>query len=275
MPKKNERVHFERARITISHSARRSHFHNSFELYYLLEGECQYHIGKSKLTLRPHELLLVPPGLPHKTTYENLTFHRILLNFPPEYMNMGRLPALSAYFPYHAFLADEEDAAALEEIFARIEAECRRQDAYTKELLMGYLNEIFSLVLRHAGKVKAVSRTERSLVIEDAMAHIAEHYATELSLAEMARRFLMSESRFSRLFKAETGFGFKEYLTSVRIKEANRYLSATSLSVSEVAEACGFHDSNYFSTVFRRVHGVSPLAFRKKHTKEALADWMY
>jgi AraC-like DNA-binding protein len=73
----------------------------------------------------------------------------------------------------------------------------------------------------------------------------------------------MSESRFSRVFKEVVGIGYKEYLNSVRLNQANRLLLNTSQSVSDIAYACGFNDSNYFSTFFKKTNGMSPLEFRK------------
>ena len=89
------------------------------------------------------------------------------------------------------------------------------------------------------------------------------NYAENLTLESMARRAMVSESHFSRLFKSTTSIGFKEYLNMLRIREAQRLLLNTCASVCEIAFSCGFNDSHYFSTHFKSGHGVSPLGFRR------------
>jgi AraC-like DNA-binding protein len=60
-----------------------------------------------------------------------------------------------------------------------------------------------------------------------------------------------------------TGFGFLDYLTQIRLQEAQRLLRTTALSLSDISEMCGFSGSNYFGDVFRRYTGLSPSAYRK------------
>ena len=78
----------------------------------------------------------------------------------------------------------------------------------------------------------------------------------------------MERTYFSKRFKALTGFGFWEYVTQTRLKEAERLLSETDISIGSVAELCGFSGSNYFGDVFCRWKGVSPTQYRKQCRKE-------
>ena len=78
----------------------------------------------------------------------------------------------------------------------------------------------------------------------------------------MAKQFSISRSYLSKKFKQTTGFGFKEYLLNVRIKEACRLLLETNHSITDIAFACGFNDSNYFGDAFRRIKGISPNKYR-------------
>ena len=73
----------------------------------------------------------------------------------------------------------------------------------------------------------------------------------------------MSPAYFSRKFKSVTGFGFKEYLTNIRIREAAQLLINTGKSVTDIALECGFGDGNYFGDAFKKIKGISPRDFRK------------
>ena len=98
--------------------------------------------------------------------------------------------------------------------------------------------------------------------------YIYENYDKKLSLEDMSDKFHISRSYLSKKFKAVTGFGFKEYIVNVRIKNACRLLLETNKSITDIAFECGFNDSNYFGDAFRHVKGVSPNKYRKN--KEAI-----
>ena len=58
--------------------------------------------------------------------------------------------------------------------------------------------------------------------------------------------------------------GIREYITVLRIEDAKELLTRSNLTVSEIAYAVGFSDSNYFSSQFKQAVGVSPLCYKKK-----------
>ena len=100
-------------------------------------------------------------------------------------------------------------------------------------------------------------------IIQKAANYIFNHYDKPISLSGISDMLHLNRSYFSKKFKQTTGIGFKEYLTSIRIKHAEMLLLESDMSVTEIALSCGFTDSNYFGDVFRHVNGVSPLAYRK------------
>jgi AraC-like DNA-binding protein len=74
----------------------------------------------------------------------------------------------------------------------------------------------------------------------------------------------MSYSYFSRYFKSLIGKTFSEYLTYVRITEAEKMLLTTDLNITEVALESGYSNSSYFIAQFRVMKGMSPRQFKKK-----------
>lgn len=99
--------------------------------------------------------------------------------------------------------------------------------------------------------------------IQKAASYIYHHFREPLTLELVAERVHMSPAYFSRRFKKLTGFGYKEYLNYVRLKEASRMLLETELSVADIAQLCGFSDGNYFGDLFKKEKGISPREYRK------------
>jgi AraC-like DNA-binding protein len=79
----------------------------------------------------------------------------------------------------------------------------------------------------------------------------------------VAGRFFISPEHFSRIFKRETGFNFSEYLNLLRLKRAETLLRQLNTApITQIAQSCGFNDSNYFSVQFKKLYGISPKKFQ-------------
>ena len=55
------------------------------------------------------------------------------------------------------------------------------------------------------------------------------------------------------------------YLASLRVNRARHLLETTDLSISDIAQTCGFYDHSHFVRVFRRERGVTPGEYRQQH----------
>ena len=93
---------------------------------------------------------------------------------------------------------------------------------------------------------------------------VEEHFCDPLSLTEVADMVYLSPSYFSRQFKQVTNMTFVEYLTHRRITHAKQLLRLTDLPVDLIAEESGFRRASYFATLFHRIQGQSPSAYRRR-----------
>jgi AraC-like DNA-binding protein len=90
-----------------------------------------------------------------------------------------------------------------------------------------------------------------------------EHIETTLTIDELARQAGLSATHFSRLFSQQTGSPPMEYFIHLKIQRACRYLTFTRSSIKEISLTLGYSDQYYFSRIFHKVVGVSPLAYRQ------------
>lgn len=83
-----------------------------------------------------------------------------------------------------------------------------------------------------------------------------------IPVRELAQRVRLSTGHFIRLFKAETTLSPKQYVRSLRMKEAENLMYASFLSVKEVAACLGVGDRSHFSRDFKKFHGRNPTSLR-------------
>lgn len=100
--------------------------------------------------------------------------------------------------------------------------------------------------------------------LENAVERIYKNYAKRLTVEQILEDAPLSKYYFMRLFKEYTGQSPYEFLLYVRINEGKRLLRDSGLSVEEIARTVGFADANGFIRAFRRLCGITPLAFRQR-----------
>ena len=89
-----------------------------------------------------------------------------------------------------------------------------------------------------------------------------------VTIDSIAATCYCSKSMVSHLFKKRTGMSVNQYILKLRIERAEWLLLNTEMSVTDIAYATGYSDSNYFIYVFTKTHGISPLRYRKAFQKK-------
>lgn len=100
--------------------------------------------------------------------------------------------------------------------------------------------------------------------ISEVCEYVNRNYGDDIKVSEMAEMTNLSYSYFSRVFKQYMNKSFSEYLSYVRISNAERILSSTDKAITEVAMECGFSATSYFIKQFKQQKGISPKQYRKK-----------
>jgi AraC-like DNA-binding protein len=240
---------------------RDDHYHPHHELYYLVEGECKYFIGNSTYEIKSGDLVIIPPRVIHRTIYNGKFRRRVLINCPASYIpepvlrQMGEIPHI---------LRNPEIIEELQRYFKLIEKEYVTNDPFAQTMLRCYARELYVLIARSEipSRVEAVTNDTVAFVLD----HVRAHYSERITLEDMAKRCAVSMSHLSKTFKAETGLGFSDYLSTLRLEKAETLLKVNKdMSITDVAFACGFNDSNYFSDKFKKEFGISPLKYKKQN----------
>jgi two-component system response regulator YesN len=91
--------------------------------------------------------------------------------------------------------------------------------------------------------------------------YIRDNYPQKISINDVSARYGLSTSYLNTRFKEETGYTFNDFLNRYRILQALELLGSGEMKVYEVAEVVGFQDYKYFSLVFKKYVGMSPVKF--------------
>ena len=112
---------------------------------------------------------------------------------------------------------------------------------------------------------QALNHTESSSVLNEAKAYMEQHYASDLSVDDVAAAVGISASLLYRLFSCE-GTTPVGHLRTLRLSRAKRLLlEHPRMTVGAVAAACGFADTAYFCKVFRDAERMTPGTYRKAY----------
>lgn len=95
--------------------------------------------------------------------------------------------------------------------------------------------------------------------------YIAAHLGEPIGLAEIAASTGLTRMHFAAQFRASTGLRPHEYLVRRRIERAQELLASSDLPLSDIALAVGFKAQAHFTTVFARVAGATPNAWRRQN----------
>ena len=150
-----------------------------------------------------------------------------------------------------------------------LEGEQRREISADNLLILGecadvglleeeFSQQMNSLLLSFAGKKQVYSQA-----VQKIMEYIEANYRENISLEELAVYVHMNRSYVSHLFKKETGDNLYNYLQQYRLEKAKELLEHTRDSIQEICWKVGIQDSGYFSKVFKKYAGMTPLEYRK------------
>ncbi len=239
------------------------HVHTKHELYYLVRGKTKYLIDDEIYPVESGNIVFIPKGHYHMTDsggYKDV--ERYLLSFDEDIFDFETRIILDELISRRLISIPINRAKELEDLFGKLENYIKMDGKLGNAVCKIHALSILSFICRHKREfIPVVSEADK--IAHQASEYISQSYSEDLSLEHLSRKFSISESYLSRKFKEVVGMGISEYITFIRIINAEKLLLEGDDSITSVAQKCGFNDPNYFSTVFKKIKGVTPLKFAK------------
>lgn len=156
------------------------------------------------------------------------------------------------------------DETAMERIFDKMvisqENDILYCDYTCSGLVYDYLIEFHRLMDADADS----ARSRHISMLLPVLRFMHDNFRSDISMTQLSEIIRVTPQHFCRVFRKTMNVRPNEFLTQIRLDEAKRLLSERDVSVSDAAEKSGFRDAGYFSTVFRKHEGISPIQFKKK-----------
>ncbi|MBQ7010484.1 MAG: helix-turn-helix domain-containing protein [Clostridia bacterium] len=232
--------------------------HNGF--MYISEGKVlfTYKDGSSE-TFKAGDLLYIPKGCEYETLFfsEPEVIADLLVQFEIRDLNGNE------------YLFAEKTVRLLENTPERIAKDFWNIRKYSANVTKPYLQitkTFYGLLEKiQAQLIMEESDSKGKSVIAPAILYLDFHVGDNISVADLAKMCLMSETAFRLAFRDYTGMSPAKYRTALKIQKAQNMLqSSPEISVAEVAEGLGFYDISHFHKTFTAHVGMTPDKFRKQ-----------
>ncbi len=150
-----------------------------------------------------------------------------------------------------------------ERIFKQIILELQRCQQDSEEMLALLLRHLLILFHRELKRDHALKNEYLDHEMDTAVSYFNENYNRDINIEAYAASRGMSVSWFIRNFKKYTGTTPMQFITSIRITNAQMLLETTNYAINEIARIVGYDNPLYFSRLFRKQKGCSPSQYRK------------
>ena len=254
---------------------RTPHIHKDFELCLLLDGSLFLQAQNETHSLETGDFFVVNPFQSHELKADSPAL-LVSLQVHPSFF--------SSYYPrianleFTSLILQRDGTDVRKKLYdMMIELAClylKKADKFELKcvgllnlLFAGLLDTLPNRLLSDKEKNASQSKASRMRKITH---YIDEHYSEKLLLSDIARKEDLSLTYLSHFFKDYLGLPFQEYLAKIRCEKARQLLLLTDFPLLDICMSCGFSDSKYFNSGFRRQYGCSPKEYSRNFRHDEL-----
>lgn len=252
----------------------RWHFHDEFELHLITATSGKVFVGDYIGQFEPGHLSLTGPRLPHNWITTDMPEGGVeirdkVLQFRGDaiYKGIELIPELKEAINLLDRAKNGIEFFGISDEVEQLMDQIRQSSGLHRLSLFVNLIE---LLTRHGNyrlmsSVQLQSQDDQHEMdrISEIVDFISEHYSTQFNMAELAEKFGMSESRFSRFFRRRTGNTFTDFVNRLRVNKACQLLLETEQYISTICYNVGFNNVANFNRRFMEIRGMTPSEFRK------------
>ena len=253
-----------------------SRFHDdSMELVEVISGKVSVQIGTVFVEAGAGDFVFVPPTMVFRVDSKDGTASVRGIRFDSSILesNMEKFEVDILYMFYvqaknriSVFDSSHPTHARLSALMQDAHDEVELKDVCYKLPIRANIYLMMTELLRYyCGSKDELDRMiyHNVLRLRPVVEYINEHFKEKMTIELLSGMINVSQDYFTKIFKDSMGKTPIDYINTIRVNRAMRYLSETDKSMIEIAELVGFCNSNYFHKIFKQYINSSPLVYRK------------
>ncbi len=244
-------------------------------LFYVCSGFGTLLISDKEYSIKPETLLIWRNGTPYRFII-NDSLKLISINFDFTQLNTQKKDSISPvsqeefnpdklleriYFSDFKVLNDPIVLHGTRNIKTKLDV---LTDEFSKKKL-GYdafCSAVLKEIIIDSARTALINIPENSYKIEKAVQYIEQHFDSDISNSDLAAVAGYHSYHLNRLMKSTAGMTLHQYILNTRLEKAKEFLLNTNMTVTEIAERCGFKNPYHFSNAFKSKTGLTPSLFR-------------
>lgn len=224
---------------------------NCYELMYVIKGECDVWWEEEHVLVKGGDMVLIRPGELHNMLVSQEPCVEIYcVHFFIDGDQELNLPRVLQISSGHRI---ETQFKAMLDVYQRRDALSKwKQNVLTEQLIWEVYMEAYQ---------KSAPIEERR--IRKILDQIHRDPCRKYTINELAEQAGIKKTALLQAFRRVTGTTPKQYMIELCLEQARELLLTTNMSIGDIAEACGFEDSLYFSRCFKKHFLVGPREYRR------------
>jgi AraC-like DNA-binding protein len=245
------------------------HSHNTFELGWVVDGQCVLRVGHVVVTLDPHRACVVRPGEPHQLypTQQLCPFRMVWCRSAGRgvLLSQSQFTGQDRRVVDSVVSVDPPVGRVLERVVREVQARRPHYELIVRAVLLDFCGRILRGLADAAGQEREPdSRRQRVRgYVWRVMQYVDAHFEETTTLEQLASLVGLSPNYLTTIFRHHTGQSVVAYVGDVRHREALSLLRNTDLKIAEVGRRVGYADPYGFSRAFKARAGYTPLQYRR------------
>lgn len=266
---------------TESSIAQAPHYHDYFQVTYVIEGTIEHKQGADTATLQPGDIFIIPPGFVHRIHFTKPNTRILTLAFQDSLLlqdlpHSGASRFLKELQHNHdtgnisLLLTPDKNqqlslCALLDCLLREQASACPPEYSATPSLICSVVYLLAQCYFRTAFPPRHPwSEHDQEQLLRRCVVYLDTHFTETISAEELAKQFGLSRSALSSAFPQHTGLPLHKYIAQKRIQKAQVLIRThKDISLSEIAARVGYEDSSTFYRNFHRITGMSPAKYRE------------
>lgn len=244
------------------------HYHQNLEMCQVIDKPCDFLVDGEIIYAEPGDIIVINEYVVHRFLIKNKDTNVRIIQFPLK--SILNINAKQKPLKNHIKLSEIKNIPGLyeklETLFIMMEQEPRTKNLADNLFFAGLTTSVYFLLAKYFVAEAYTRQGKKKDEFYKILEYVNSNFKEDINVKQIAAHFFIPRGRLSQLFKQYSGMSLNEYITSLRIKNANELL-AEGVSVAEAALESGFQSIRTFNNTYKEIMGITPTDFVKYNKK--------